>query len=240
MASRVTVSLRQDPTPHRLRKRFHVTAGRGYPNGRADSSGRAHAAHVWLVVHQIVRRARRSEYHGSRADEGHTSRRSEQEVSPVLFPKRWSRHDDESMASYLGGGGTPRGNAGDGEHRDDFHCGWRQPSARARVRAAGDTILLDEGAEFVGNFVLPVKTGVGWITLRMAAPNSVLPPAGVRIRRLGPCPDSAHFGHLLRCEHRAGPACLCQLKRTDVVELSRPENRDLLHPDHRSRHENLG
>ncbi len=46
----------------------------------------------------------------------------------------------------------------------------------------GDTILLQEGAEFVGNFVLPVKTGVGWITLRTSAPDSVLPPAGVRIR----------------------------------------------------------
>jgi PKD repeat protein len=46
----------------------------------------------------------------------------------------------------------------------------------------GDTILLQEGAEFAGNFVLPVKSGDGWITLRSSAPDSVLPPAGVRIR----------------------------------------------------------
>ena len=46
----------------------------------------------------------------------------------------------------------------------------------------GDTILLQEGVEFVGNFVLPVKTGVGWITLRTSAPDTVLPAAGVRIR----------------------------------------------------------
>ena len=46
----------------------------------------------------------------------------------------------------------------------------------------GDTILLQEGAEFVGNFVLPVKSGVGWITLRSSAPDNVLPPPGVRIR----------------------------------------------------------
>ena len=46
----------------------------------------------------------------------------------------------------------------------------------------GDTILLQEGAEFVGNFVLPVKSGVGWITLRSSAPDNVLPAAGVRIR----------------------------------------------------------
>ncbi len=46
----------------------------------------------------------------------------------------------------------------------------------------GDTILLQEGAEFVGNFVLPVKSGVDWITVRSSAPDSVLPAAGVRIR----------------------------------------------------------
>ena len=45
----------------------------------------------------------------------------------------------------------------------------------------GDTILLEEGAEFVGNFVLPVKTGDRWITVRTAAPDSVLPGPGVRI-----------------------------------------------------------
>jgi PKD repeat protein len=46
----------------------------------------------------------------------------------------------------------------------------------------GDTVLLAEGAEFVGNFVLPAKTGSEWITLRTAAPDSVLPAAGIRIR----------------------------------------------------------
>ena len=46
----------------------------------------------------------------------------------------------------------------------------------------GDTILLQEGAEFAGNFVLPVKSGDGWITLRSSAPDTVLPAAGVRIR----------------------------------------------------------
>ena len=46
----------------------------------------------------------------------------------------------------------------------------------------GDTILLQEGAEFAGNFVLPVKSGDSWITLRSSAPDTVLPAAGVRIR----------------------------------------------------------
>ena len=46
----------------------------------------------------------------------------------------------------------------------------------------GDTILLAEGAEFVGNFVLPVKIGDAWITLRTSAPDTVLPPSGQRIQ----------------------------------------------------------
>jgi PKD repeat protein len=45
----------------------------------------------------------------------------------------------------------------------------------------GDTILLQEGAEFVGNFVLPAKTGEGWIIVRTSAPDGVLPADGVRI-----------------------------------------------------------
>ena len=45
----------------------------------------------------------------------------------------------------------------------------------------GDTILLAQGVEFVGNFVLPVKSGSDWITLRSSAPDAVRPGAGVRI-----------------------------------------------------------
>ena len=46
----------------------------------------------------------------------------------------------------------------------------------------GDTIMLAEGAEFVGNFVLPAKSGDSWITLRTSAPDTVLPAPGARIR----------------------------------------------------------
>ena len=46
----------------------------------------------------------------------------------------------------------------------------------------GDTILLAEGVEFVGNFILPVKAGDGWITVRSAAPDTLLPADGVRIQ----------------------------------------------------------
>jgi PKD repeat protein len=46
----------------------------------------------------------------------------------------------------------------------------------------GDTILLAAGAEFVGNFVLPKKTGDAYITIRSSTPDSSLPPRGQRIR----------------------------------------------------------
>jgi hypothetical protein len=47
----------------------------------------------------------------------------------------------------------------------------------------GDTIELDPGATFTGNFVLPAKgpTATSFITIRSAAPDSALPPAGVRM-----------------------------------------------------------
>jgi PKD repeat protein len=62
----------------------------------------------------------------------------------------------------------------------------------------GDTILLAEGAEFVGNFVLPLKNGDGVITLRSASPDAVLPQPGQRIR-----PAHAHLLARLRSPNTA-------------------------------------
>jgi hypothetical protein len=45
----------------------------------------------------------------------------------------------------------------------------------------GDTILLAAGATYVGNFVLPAKSGTGVITIRSSAPDSSLPGATARI-----------------------------------------------------------
>src|SRR5262245_16928848 len=55
---------------------------------------------------------------------------------------------------------------------------------QAALNAAqpGTTILLQEGAEFVGNFVLPAKSGDALITVRSSAPDSVLPASRTRIR----------------------------------------------------------
>lgn len=44
----------------------------------------------------------------------------------------------------------------------------------------GDVIALEAGATFVGNFMLPRKSGADWVIIRSAARES-LPPAGVRI-----------------------------------------------------------
>ena len=45
----------------------------------------------------------------------------------------------------------------------------------------GDVLMLQAGATFVGNFVLPVKTGATYITVRSAAADDVLPGTGTRI-----------------------------------------------------------
>jgi hypothetical protein len=47
--------------------------------------------------------------------------------------------------------------------------------------APGDVITLAPGATYIGNFVLPEKAGNEFITLRSAAPDAELPPAGVRM-----------------------------------------------------------
>ena len=45
----------------------------------------------------------------------------------------------------------------------------------------GDVVLLAAGAEFVGNFTLPVKSGASFIYVRSTTPLSQLPGAGVRV-----------------------------------------------------------
>jgi hypothetical protein len=46
----------------------------------------------------------------------------------------------------------------------------------------GDVLLLQAGATFSGNFVLPMKSGTATITVRSSGDDAQLPPAGVRIR----------------------------------------------------------
>ncbi|HEY6213222.1 MAG TPA: hypothetical protein VIW45_13110, partial [Vicinamibacterales bacterium] len=45
----------------------------------------------------------------------------------------------------------------------------------------GDTIVLQAGAVFTGNFSLPAKGGTSYITIRSSAADSSLPAAGARI-----------------------------------------------------------
>jgi hypothetical protein len=54
--------------------------------------------------------------------------------------------------------------------------------AALNTAQAGDVITLEPGATYVGNFTLPNKGALGaFITIRSAAPDSALPPDGVRI-----------------------------------------------------------
>lgn len=53
--------------------------------------------------------------------------------------------------------------------------------AALNAAAPGDTILLEPGATYVGNFVLPVHGGCTPITLRSATSDALLPPPGTRI-----------------------------------------------------------
>ncbi len=55
---------------------------------------------------------------------------------------------------------------------------------QAAINAAqpGDTLLLEPGASFIGNFLLPEKSGAAYITIRTDTTSVVLPKAGIRIR----------------------------------------------------------
>lgn len=50
--------------------------------------------------------------------------------------------------------------------------------AALNAAARGDVVELAAGARFTGNFVLPPKSGTGWITIRSSG---TLPPEGVRV-----------------------------------------------------------
>jgi hypothetical protein len=64
----------------------------------------------------------------------------------------------------------------------------------------GDTILLQAGAVFTGNYQLPVKGGTSYITIRSSAPDSSLPADGTRI-------TPAYAGSLAKVRStQSGPA----------------------------------
>ena len=74
---------------------------------------------------------------------------------------------------------TPAGGSGTGSTVTVPAGGDLQRAIDAAV--AGDTILLQAGATFAGSYVLPVKSGSGFITIRSSAPDSSLPADGVRV-----------------------------------------------------------
>jgi hypothetical protein len=62
-----------------------------------------------------------------------------------------------------------------------FVAGGQDLQAVLDAAQPGDTILLEAGATFRGNFLLPAKNGAVYITLRSSADDRALPPEGVRI-----------------------------------------------------------
>ena len=54
---------------------------------------------------------------------------------------------------------------------------------QAALNAAqpNDTLVLEAGATWVGNFVLPRRSDAGWVTIRSNADGGALPPAGQRV-----------------------------------------------------------
>ena len=64
----------------------------------------------------------------------------------------------------------------------------------------GDTILLQAGAIFTGDYTLPAKGGTAYITIRSSAPDGALPPAGTRMT-----PSSASLLAKIRSTN-TGPA----------------------------------
>lgn len=62
----------------------------------------------------------------------------------------------------------------------EVHAGEDLQAAIDRAQP-GDVLLLDAGATFTGNFVLPVKPGASYITIRSAAADAALPAAGARV-----------------------------------------------------------
>ncbi len=53
--------------------------------------------------------------------------------------------------------------------------------AAINLAQPGDTITLQAGATYTGNFTFPAKSGSGWIVIRTSAPDATLPSPGARI-----------------------------------------------------------
>jgi hypothetical protein len=102
--------------------------------------------------------------------------------------------------------------------RDSVSVAWRQPTGRTiTVRQGdnlqralndarrGDEIVIDPGAEFRGNFVLPAKAGDasnGWITVRTAAMQAITPQG----TRIDPVNHAMHMPKLVTSNDRAALA----------------------------------
>lgn len=95
---------------------------------------------------------------------------------------------------------------------------------QAALNAAqpGDTILLEAGATFAGNFVLPVKPGAEFITLRSDDPAGSLPREG---QRVGPA-DAARLARIRSSNTMAALHTAPGAHHWRLMLLEFPANRD--------------
>ena len=132
---------------------------------------------------------------------------------------------------------------------------------RPRINNAqpGDTIVLQAGATFTGNFTLPVKSGTAYITIRSSAADASLPAANVRInpsyaslspeaqerQHLSPVLTTAAGAHHWRLQflefqaNSGGSAEMLRLGSSSEVNAGQPgaahRPRSRLHPRRRRR-----
>ena len=102
---------------------------------------------------------------------------------------------------------------------------------QAAINAAkpGDTIMLQAGATFTGEYKLPAKGGTAYITIRSATADSSLPPAGSRISPS----DSSKLAKAAGAAERVGRA---NHRREQLLAIDVPGDSAVVLLDHRQPH----
>jgi PKD repeat protein len=94
-------------------------------------------------------------------------------------------------------------------------CSYTSVQAAIDAAQPGDTILLRAGETFVGNIKLRKKSGTSQITIRSDAPDSSLPPAGVRLVPGGRTGANTSLSNLAKLRGNGGTYRSMPVVRTD-------------------------
>jgi hypothetical protein len=104
-----------------------------------------------------------------------------QNWTTVVVPVALSAGDQIMRLVFDGGGFSLRGIRVQRQPKTLLVAAGGDVQAALHAAEPGDSIVLEAGATYVGNFVLPVKSGDGYVTIRSSAPDAMLPGEGVRI-----------------------------------------------------------